>query len=243
MSEPLVFQHLVIDPQTRRVHRRSETVDMTDLGFELLLCLARNAPEPVSNEQLAQSVWQQPFVSDQTIAQRVAMVRRALGDDATDPRYIRTVRGKGYAFVAPRDEVTVGDAAPRKRPWRKVAGWSAAAMAALVLLLAIAWQAVRPPPIMLDPENGALRLDNADASLGTIATAQVRGRSVLVVGLAPWSMVTANPAALGAVCSLRRDPSQFTSAIDPALRAYLDDPAKDADCEGVVAEAPPASGS
>lgn len=92
---------LVIDLEEGSVTRAGERVQLTDLSFRLLAKLAENAPHPVDSAGLAVGVWGTPHVSDETVAQRVKLLRRALDDDPKAPRYIRTVRGAGYASVQP----------------------------------------------------------------------------------------------------------------------------------------------
>ena len=240
MNETLAFADIEIDRSGRKVRKRSRPIDLSDLGFDLLCYLAERAPDPVSNQELAENVWHQAHVSDQTVAQRVAMVRRALGDDAANPRFIRTVRGKGYAFIAPREAMTDESGLTAKRPrWKTLAIVIALFAALLTVGAVLLWRNAERPPVLLDPKNGALRLDNREAILWPPATAVVEERPVMIAGLTDWGLVSGNPVTLGVVCSLRRDRTQFTSAIDPRLQAYLDDPAKEADCAGTSAPPPP----
>jgi DNA-binding winged helix-turn-helix (wHTH) protein/Tfp pilus assembly protein PilF len=74
-------------------------VALPKLSFDLLVALARKAPAVVSADQLISIVWEGSAVSDETLTQRVALLRRALGDDARQPRYLRAVRGRGYQLV------------------------------------------------------------------------------------------------------------------------------------------------
>lgn len=243
MTNVLRFKDITIDRSIRSVRKGGQPVDLTGLSFDLLWQLAAHAPEPLSIERLAETVWQKTFVSDQTVAQRVAMVRQALGDDASDPRFIRTVRGKGYAFIASHEEEEDGE-----KPQEPLSPGSKTKVRAVALIvvgagLAIsvaiaAWSFLRPPPVLLDPQNGALRLDNPDRPLDTLGFATVEGRSVMIAGLTDWSLVKSHPEVLGIMCSLRRDRSAFDSAIDPELIEYLTDPAKESDCDGIEASPP-----
>jgi tetratricopeptide (TPR) repeat protein len=75
-------------------------------------------------------------VSDETLTQRVALLRRALGDDARNPRYVRAVRGRGYQLIPPVTAAAatdLGDRALRAGGWRRVA-WIGLPIAAVVLL-------------------------------------------------------------------------------------------------------------
>jgi DNA-binding winged helix-turn-helix (wHTH) protein len=125
---------VTIDTEAQRVTQAGAPVDLSGLSVDLLAALAKAAPEPVSNAELAELVWGRAHVTDHTIAQRVAMVRRALGDDRDDPKYVRTLRGRGYAFVQP------SSAAPQTGPSAAGRGWMRPlplAMAAGAVLLAV----------------------------------------------------------------------------------------------------------
>ena len=76
-----------------------EPVPLPQLSFDLLVALARRAPDVVSADELIAMVWNGTAVSDETLTQRVALLRRSLGDEAKSPRYLRAVRGRGYQLV------------------------------------------------------------------------------------------------------------------------------------------------
>lgn len=95
------LKDLSIDTSTRTVRRDGTNLKLPDLSFDVLVKLLEAAPKPVSVDDLARTVWRAEHVSDETIAQRIALLRKALGDSSKDPIYIRTVRGAGYATSAP----------------------------------------------------------------------------------------------------------------------------------------------
>jgi TolB-like protein/Flp pilus assembly protein TadD/DNA-binding winged helix-turn-helix (wHTH) protein len=92
---------LIIDLGQRRVTRAGSDIPMSHLSFELLVTLARSAPDVVTFDQLTERVWTGLVITPETISQRVKLVRDALGDDPHAPRYIAGVRGSGYRMVAP----------------------------------------------------------------------------------------------------------------------------------------------
>ena len=106
---------LLVDFERRSVRRGSQRLDLTDRSFRLLEALIRHAPEQVGKDQLIAEGWDDAVVSDETLAQRVRLLRQSLGDDSQNPRYIASVRGRGYRWVA-----TVGEpgAVPARRRWR-----------------------------------------------------------------------------------------------------------------------------
>jgi TolB-like protein/tetratricopeptide (TPR) repeat protein/DNA-binding winged helix-turn-helix (wHTH) protein len=92
---------LVIDMGRQRVTRAGVELPLSQLSFELLLALARAAPNLLSLDQLMERVWPSLVISPETVSQRVKLVRDALADDSAAPRYIAGVRGRGYRMVAP----------------------------------------------------------------------------------------------------------------------------------------------
>ncbi len=91
------LKDLSIDVNDRSVRRDGSPVRLPDLSFDVLIKLLEEAPMPVSVSEFARTVWRAEHVSEETVAQRIALLRRALGDNSKNPKYIRTVRGAGYA--------------------------------------------------------------------------------------------------------------------------------------------------
>ena len=123
---------LRIDLERRIVWRGNMPLDISDLSFDLLVALARQPGQAMDMHAMARQVWNQASVSEETIAQRVALLRKALGDEARQPRYVRTVRNSGYAWIPP---VAEGPAIPLQG--RLVKAFSLAG-AALILVLGAA---------------------------------------------------------------------------------------------------------
>jgi TolB-like protein/Flp pilus assembly protein TadD/DNA-binding winged helix-turn-helix (wHTH) protein len=91
---------LIIDMGRLRVMRAGAEIPLSPLSFDLLAALAAAAPNPLSFDQLIERVWPGLVVSQETVSQRVKLVRDALGDDPHAPRYIAGVRGRGYRMLA-----------------------------------------------------------------------------------------------------------------------------------------------
>jgi TolB-like protein/Flp pilus assembly protein TadD/DNA-binding winged helix-turn-helix (wHTH) protein len=91
---------LTVDIGQQRVTRNGVDIPLPHLSFDLLVTLARAAPNLVSFDQLTERVWPGLVITPETISQRVKLVRAALGDDPHAPRYIGGVRGRGYRMVA-----------------------------------------------------------------------------------------------------------------------------------------------
>ena len=91
---------LTIELAPRRVRRAGTVIPLKALSFDLLVTLVRAAPNLLSFDQLSERVWPGLVVTPETIVQRVKLLRSALGDDASAPRYIEGVRGRGYRTLA-----------------------------------------------------------------------------------------------------------------------------------------------
>ena len=89
------FADLSLDTRQRAVFRDTLRLPLPKLTYELLLALVDAAPHLLTHDELADRVWRGRWVSPETLAQRVLLLRRALGDDAGSPRYLRVVRGLG----------------------------------------------------------------------------------------------------------------------------------------------------
>lgn len=103
---------LLIDVGRQRVMRDDRTIALPKLSFDLLVALARAAPNLVSSEALLREVWPRIVVGPDTLNQRVKLVRHALGDDSRHPRYVEGLRGRGYRLIPPVEVRFVPATAP-----------------------------------------------------------------------------------------------------------------------------------
>ena len=88
---------LVVDMRRRTVTGAAEPVDLTLLEFDLLAALLREPGMVFTRQQLLDAVWGVDFFGDDHVLDvHVANLRRKLGDDASDARYIETIRGVGF---------------------------------------------------------------------------------------------------------------------------------------------------
>ncbi len=89
-----------VNPTSGEISRDEETLRLEARAMLLLLCLAERAGEVVSIDELLNRVWSGVIVSPDSVYQVVASLRRQLGDDPKQPRYIATVPRLGYRMVA-----------------------------------------------------------------------------------------------------------------------------------------------
>ncbi len=101
-----VFGDFEIDPANRTCLRGGEEVPLTARVFDILLIFAENPGRLLKKDELIERVWHGDFVEDGNLARNVSTLRRALGEDSKEYKYIATIQGQGYRFVA---EVRNGD--------------------------------------------------------------------------------------------------------------------------------------
>ena len=93
-----------IDAATHVATHAGEPLDLPRREFDLLHMLMTNAGTVLARGKLMDEVWGVDwFGSTKTLDVHVAGLRRRLGDDATEPRYIHTVRGVGFRFASPAE--------------------------------------------------------------------------------------------------------------------------------------------
>ena len=99
------FGDLTLDTDTRQIRRGAVEVPISPKAFELLTALIDARPRALSKADLHERLWPDTYVTESNLAGLVAEIRRAIGDDARTPRFVRTVQRFGYAFAG---EVTPG---------------------------------------------------------------------------------------------------------------------------------------
>jgi DNA-binding winged helix-turn-helix (wHTH) protein len=95
---PVRFGEFSLDEDRRQVLRGEAPVPLEPKAWELLNLLVTRRPKALSKAQIRDVLWPGTFVSETALAGLVADIRSALGDDARQPRYVRTLHGFGYAF-------------------------------------------------------------------------------------------------------------------------------------------------
>lgn len=99
----------------RQLRKQGRVVKLQDLPLRLLISLLEKPGELVAHEALQQALWGDTTINfDDGLHTAVRKLREALGDSATNPRFIATVPRRGYRFIAP---VSSGDDAGKLRAW------------------------------------------------------------------------------------------------------------------------------
>ena len=95
------FDAFRLDPTNRLLWRGTERVDLTARYFDALVLLVQEHGRLVEKDRFFAEVWDDVVVSDSALTQCIKDVRKQLGDDASDPRFIETVPRHGYRFIGP----------------------------------------------------------------------------------------------------------------------------------------------
>jgi DNA-binding winged helix-turn-helix (wHTH) protein len=125
-SDGVQFGDLLVNYGARSVTVAGQPIPLTRSEFDLLARLTRTPGVVVSSKDLLGYMWDEPWMGDETsIETHVSRLRRKLGETASHPRYVKTIRGVGYKFDAPpshgRTQVS-GDEA-RRRWHRRPLTW------------------------------------------------------------------------------------------------------------------------
>ena len=105
------FADLVFDPTNRRLTRAGVEIYLQPKTFDTLLCLVERHGLLVTKRALLDRVWTETAVTDNALTQQISELREALGDDARQPRFIRTLPRIGFTFIGAVDSTPYGVAA------------------------------------------------------------------------------------------------------------------------------------
>jgi DNA-binding response OmpR family regulator len=100
-DDVLEFDGITLDLAGRQVRTDGRNLDLSALEFDLLAALASAPGRVFTRAQLLERVWGWDyFGAERVVDVHIGNLRKTLGDDASDPRFVGTVRGVGYKFVA-----------------------------------------------------------------------------------------------------------------------------------------------
>jgi TolB-like protein len=106
-----LFDEFELDTWKVELRQGGNVVPLEPQVFALLLLLVENSERMVSKDEIVEKIWDGRIVSDSAVTSRIKFVRRALGDDGKAQRFIRTVHGQGFRFVAKIRTLTIQFAA------------------------------------------------------------------------------------------------------------------------------------
>lgn len=94
------FAEFTVDSDTRQLEGGGHDIHLSPKAFDLLCVLIEAAPKVVEKADLHTRIWPNTHVVDANLNILIGEIRRAIGDSAQNPKFIRTVHGVGYAFCA-----------------------------------------------------------------------------------------------------------------------------------------------
>src|SRR6267142_2399569 len=102
------FGRFRLDAGERVLLRDSEFVPLTPKVFDILLALVERGGHVVEKDDLMKRIWPDTFVEEGNLTQNVSVLRKALGESPTGPKFIETIARRGYRFVEPIREAGNG---------------------------------------------------------------------------------------------------------------------------------------
>ncbi len=132
--EELRIGEWLVEPAAHRMFRGDRTVRLEPKVMAVLVHLAERAGKVVDKDEVLAEVWPDTVVSEVSLPRVISDLRRALDDDARNPRYVETIPKKGYRMIA---EVEAGAAEPAATAPRSAVRYGAAT--AVLLMLAVGW--------------------------------------------------------------------------------------------------------
>src|SRR5580704_5773909 len=105
------FGEFKVDALARTLRREEETVTLNRRAFDVLLYLVQNPGRVLTRDELLKNVWPDTFVDENSLAQSISVLRRALEEKPGDNSYVVTLPGRGYQFVSPVQVVAPEDTA------------------------------------------------------------------------------------------------------------------------------------
>lgn len=98
-----------LDPAEHQLLRDGTVIPLTPKAFETLRLLVENSGHLLEKDRLMEMLWADAFVEEGNLADNISKIRQALGDSRKTPKFIETVSGRGYRFIAKVEKV---EAAP-----------------------------------------------------------------------------------------------------------------------------------
>jgi DNA-binding winged helix-turn-helix (wHTH) protein/TolB-like protein/Flp pilus assembly protein TadD len=149
-QQNLIYQFgpFQLDTAEQTLTREGKPVAITGKAFQTLLVLVENCGHTLTKDDLLSKVWPDTFVEELTLAQNISTLRKALGDDKSDSKYIQTIQRKGYRFIAAVIQLdrTHDEEAPASSPAKNKPGWVIPVVGLLVLAVAAGIYFFRPTP-------------------------------------------------------------------------------------------------
>lgn len=106
-TTPFYLGDWLIDPGNQHIKNDTVTQPLEPLWMQVLLTLCQHNDRAVSSEELLQHCWGDQQLSDSPVHKTIAQLRKALGDEARNPKYIETIRKRGYRVIAAIQDISI----------------------------------------------------------------------------------------------------------------------------------------
>jgi DNA-binding winged helix-turn-helix (wHTH) protein len=175
-----IFGDYVLDTQRHELHHAGTPIKLRRKVFQVLAYLLAHRERVVPKQELLEHLWPDQFVGDEALKSCVKILHRALGEQGRAPRFIRTLHGQGYRFVAAVEvqEHLPADNTPHALP-RHVGEW-------------VSRQAELPSrafaPPLADPGSTPLEALDGEHKYATVLCGALAEASALAVHLGPEAM-------------------------------------------------------
>jgi len=100
MSDTFFFADWQVDPAANSLRRGKQLIQLEPKAMDVLLLLCRHAGEVLSSDDIVRQCWPDTDTGDNPLHKTITQLRKALGDNATNPVYIETIRKRGYRTLA-----------------------------------------------------------------------------------------------------------------------------------------------
>jgi DNA-binding winged helix-turn-helix (wHTH) protein/TolB-like protein len=122
-----------LDTNKRALYKGDEPISLMPKAFDMLCYLVENNARVIGKDELLEAVWPDTIVEESNLSQNISILRKVLGEKPAENRFIATVPGRGYKFVAdvasdppvvyvPAPSASGHDSPPDKRPARELPG-------------------------------------------------------------------------------------------------------------------------
>lgn len=108
-GEVFQFAEFTLDPSQRSLLRNGEAVALPTKAFDMLQFMVENPGRLLTRDAILKAVWPDTVVEEGNLSQNISLVRKALGESANEQRFVMTVIGSGYQFIAPVKKRTLSN--------------------------------------------------------------------------------------------------------------------------------------
>jgi DNA-binding winged helix-turn-helix (wHTH) protein len=143
------FSDFTIDIEQKVLLRGGKAIPIAPKVFETLLALVENHGRIVLKEELMKRLWPDTFVEESNLTFNIQQLRKSLGDNAREPRYIETIPRRGYRFIAEVEplaipaQINTENPVPRTTVVTKARVITALAVAAVAIAGLVYWSSAR----------------------------------------------------------------------------------------------------